>query len=123
MRKGRGGAETQREQLGLPWAEPRGAHPVGSFPDRAWPPEPSSGPGSGPDLQRDLRHLPPLGLSFLCCKSRDRGLISGFKLKKKKMAVAFFLQTKSYQKPVCGSDTKEAPGLKEVSGCRMLPTL
>ena len=112
-----------REQLALPWAEPRVAHPVGSFPDGAWLPEPSSGPGSGPDLQRDLRHLPPLGLSFLFCKSRDRGLVSGFKLKKKKIAVAFFLQTKSYRKPICGNDTKEAPGLKEVSGCRMLPIL
>lgn len=44
------------------------AHPVGSFPGRAWPLEPSSGRGSGPDLQKDLRHLPPLGLDFLSCK-------------------------------------------------------
>ena len=44
------------------------AHSVGSFPGRAWPLEPGSGCGSGPDLQKDLRHLPPLGLGFLSCK-------------------------------------------------------
>lgn len=44
------------------------AHPVGSFPGRAWPLEPSSDRGSGPDLQKDFRHLPPLGLDFLSCK-------------------------------------------------------
>lgn len=74
MRKGGACGETQREQLALPGAEPRGAggrpwytQQVASQvgPDlQAGPPGSSLGPGSGPDLHRDQSRLLPLGLSF-----------------------------------------------------------
>lgn len=90
MRKGGARGETQREQLALPWAERRDAggrpwHTQWAASQagpafQAGPPGPRSGPGSGSDLQTDHRHLLPLGLSFLLCKSRDQGLwqVSGF---------------------------------------------